>query len=250
MNQIIENFEKLTESEKRVCNYVVQNYQNIIKMNINDLADITFSSKTVVINMSKKLGFDGFADLKYYLKSSVINEPHPIRTDLFNDSVLALTKMTGGLVNYDNLSAAASVVLKAKTVYIAARGTSKAVAQHLEHLLLTKGIKCILLDDYNLLSIIAPTIDRHEAIILISLSGETKKIVETAQTVKARGAKIVAITAFTHNTVSRVADVKLFTASDSVETKHDDGISRIGMFMIVEMLVNEVSYNKDLSHKV
>ena len=245
MNRIIEKFDTLTESERRVCNYIVQNMHEVETININELADKSLTSKTVVITMSQKLGFSGFSDLKYYIKTYNASQHEHITTEAFNDSVIALTKMTGNLVNYSNLQKSAEVILNAKTVYIAARGTSKSVAQHLNHLLLTIGLKCIILDDYNLLSIITPTIDPREVIILISLSGETRKIVEAAKIVKSRNVSIISITSFTHNVLARMSDINLYTASDSVATATNDGISRVGMFMIVEMLANEILYQKN-----
>ncbi|WZU00718.1 SIS domain-containing protein [Erysipelothrix sp. D19-032] len=91
----------------------------------------------------------------------------------------------------------------------------------LNHLLLTIGLKCIILDDYNLLSIITPTIDPREVIILISLSGETRKIVEATKIVKSRNVSIISITSFTHNVLARMSDINLYTASDSVATKNE-----------------------------
>ncbi|WZU00720.1 hypothetical protein MGH68_14475 [Erysipelothrix sp. D19-032] len=57
MNRIIEKFDTLTESERRVCNYIVQNMHEVETININELADKSLTSKTVVITMSRSLGF-------------------------------------------------------------------------------------------------------------------------------------------------------------------------------------------------
>ncbi|WP_398440565.1 MurR/RpiR family transcriptional regulator, partial [Solobacterium moorei] len=61
MDKIIERFDLLTSAEKRVCNFIVENRDKVICMHINDLAEKTFTSKTVVINMAKRLGFAGYA---------------------------------------------------------------------------------------------------------------------------------------------------------------------------------------------
>lgn len=41
-------------------------------MKITDLAKNSLVSKTVIINMAQKLGFSGYVDLKYYLKSGIL----------------------------------------------------------------------------------------------------------------------------------------------------------------------------------
>lgn len=249
MNRLTHHFDLLTEAEKRVCNYIVHNYDTVTKMSINDLADKSYTSKTVVINMAQKLGFEGYTDLRYYLKDMEAELVSVETTEVIKDNILKNASMTGNILNYDKLKSAASNILDANTVYIAARGTSKSIANHLSHLLLTMGVKCMLIDDYNLLSIIANQVDPQELFILISLSGETRKIVDAAKIVKARQGEIISLTAFTHNSLARLSDLSLFAATESVETATNDDISRIGFFVICEMLAHQVKFESQERRK-
>lgn len=244
MKRLTEGFERLTESEKRVCNYIVQNYKEVADMNINDLAERAYASKTVVINMAQKLDFSGYTELRYYLKNIMSDKEEELLSPYASrDSVLKLSKLTGNIMNFDDMDRVAKDIVNARTVYVSARGTSKSCATHLSHLLLTMGVKCVLISDYNLLSITASKVDRNELFILFSLSGETRKIIEAAEIVKARGAKVVGITSFSHNNLSRLADVNLYAATESTETLSDDDISRIGFFIVAEVLANQVKLN-------
>ena len=244
MKRLTEGFERLTESEKRVCNYIVQNYKEVADMSINDLAERAFASKTVVINMAQKLDFSGYTELRYYLKSKISSKEEEVMSPYASrDSVLKLSKLTGNIMNFEDMDQVAKDILKSRTVYVSARGTSKSCATHLSHLLLTMGVKCVLINDYNLLSITASKIERNELFILFSLSGETRKIIEAAEIVKARGAKVVGITSFSHNNLSRLADINLYAATESTDTITDDDISRIGFFIVAEVLANQVKLN-------
>ena len=107
----------------------------------------------------------------------------------------------------------------------------------MNHLLLTLGIRCIFLEDYNLTSIVSRTLDINEMVILISLSGTTEKILEVANIAKLRKAKVISVTCFDRNPLSDIADYKLYCASQSCDTKFNDSVSRIGMFLIVEMII-------------
>ena len=95
-----------------------------------------------------------------------------------------------------------------------------------------------MIDDYNLLTIAAHKVDKKELFILISLSGETAKILETAKIIQSRQAKIISITSFTNNSLSKLADINLFAASDSVDTLKNDDKTRIGVFIVIEQLLN------------
>ena len=246
MENLAKLFNKLTNSEQKVFTYIYTNQQKVIKMKINDLAKETFTSKTVIINLSQKLGFEGFSDLKYYLKSN----------NSANDDIKVLEDLQYGLkqniektfvvIEADLYKKISREVIEAKTVYVFARGTSKAAGYYLNHLLLTLGIKCIFVKDYNLLTLVGNTLESDELVILISLSGNTEKILEVANIAKVKGSRTIAITSFGNNELSKISDYTLHCVSNDTETKFNDSISRIGMFIVIEMLVNSI---KEFSYK-
>lgn len=242
LKKLIENYDFLTESEKRVCTYIIQNYEKIPNMSINQLANKSYTSKTVVINMAQKLGFEGYTDLRYYVRNEKIEPKRFVSREEIDHKVLESTKMTLKTLDREKVSNVAKEIIDAKTVYIAARGTSKSVALHLSHLLLTSGVKCILIDDYNLLPIISHQVEEDELMILISLSGETQKIIDAAKAAKARNGHVVGISSFSHNSLSRIADITLYSSATDTETSVDDDISRLGFFIVTEILVNEVKH--------
>ncbi|MDB1923448.1 MurR/RpiR family transcriptional regulator [Clostridium tertium] len=246
MENLAKLFNKLTNSEQKVFTYIYTNQQKVIKMKINDLAKETFTSKTVIINLSQKLGFEGFSDLKYYLKSN----------NSADDDIKVLEDLQYGLkqniektfvvIEADLYKKISREVIEAKTVYVFARGTSKAAGYYLNHLLLTLGVKCIFVKDYNLLTLVGNTLESDELVILISLSGNTEKILEVANIAKVKGSRTIAITSFGNNELSKISDYTLHCVSNDTETKFNDSISRIGMFIVIEMLVNSI---KEFSYK-
>lgn len=237
MVELAKYFDDLTNSEKVVFNYIYNHQKEVIDMKINDLAREALTSKTVIINMAQKLGFLGYADFKYYLKSGNIPKKNKNKYEELENELKDNIQKTFSLVNIEDIKGVVREIQKARTIYIAARGTSKAVGSHLNHLLLTLGIRCIFLEDYNLTSIVSRTLDINEIVILISLSGKTEKILEVANIAKLRKAKVISITCFDRNSLSNIADYKLYCASQGSDTKINDSISRIGMFLIVEMIV-------------
>ncbi len=237
MIELAKHFDDLTNSEKIVFNYIYNHQKEVINMKITDLAKEALTSKTVIINMTQKLGFLGYGDFKYYLKSGYIPKKNKNKYEELEDELKDNIQKTFSLTNRENLKGAVKEIEKAKTIYIAARGTSKAAGSYLNHLLLTIGIRCIFLEDYNLISIVSKTLDVNEMVILISLSGKTEKILEIANIAKLRKAKIISITRFDKNSLSDMADYKLYFASQGSDTKFNDSISRIGMFLTIEMMV-------------
>jgi len=237
MEQFVKAYETLTESERRVFSYIYKNQKKASAMKIQDLAKETMASKTVVINMCQKLGFEGYGDLKYYLKNQK-EEPAPaVTAGQLQYQILDQVKKTMAVVDMEGLKRTARIMLKSKTIYIIARGTSKAVGSYLEHLLLIMGLKCIYLKDYNLISTVTRKIDMNETVVMISLSGETEKVLEVARNAKSRGASVIALTGFFTSSLSKLADESLYCAAESGDTRENDLHSRLGMFVVVDMLV-------------
>ncbi|MDB1934635.1 MurR/RpiR family transcriptional regulator [Clostridium tertium] len=246
MENLAKLFNKLTNSEQKVFTYIYANQQKVIKMKINDLAKETFTSKTVIINLSQKLGFEGFSDLKYYLKSSNSADADIKVLEDLQYGLKQNIEKTFVVIEADLYKKISREVIEAKTVYVFARGTSKAAGYYLNHLLLTLGVKCIFVKDYNLLTLVGNTLESDELVILISLSGNTEKILEVANIAKVKGSRTIAITSFGNNELSKISDYTLHCVSNDTETKFNDSISRIGMFIVIEMLVNSI---KEFSYK-
>ena len=57
----------LTETEKKVINFINMNVEAISSMSISDVAEKTFSSPATVSRTIKKCGISGFAELRYLL---------------------------------------------------------------------------------------------------------------------------------------------------------------------------------------
>lgn len=62
------NYDLLTNSERILLHYILDHEDQVKKTTCQKLANNCGVSKTVVINMSQKLGFEGFNDLKFFLK--------------------------------------------------------------------------------------------------------------------------------------------------------------------------------------
>ena len=87
----------------------------------------------------------------------------------------------------------------------------------------------------------AQILGREERYVLVRLSsGETRKIVEVARIAKARSATVIALTGFFSSTIGRLADYTLYCSAENADTRENDINSRLGMFVVIDMLVTIV----------
>lgn len=244
LSKLIENYDELTSLEKKVVEYITNNPEQVIRLTANELAERLFISKTSIINLSKKLGFDGFTHLRYYIKEYVVNKNRKNENlsyrDIVNNIYDEITK-TLSLQNEDNMRSIAEKIINAKSVYVIARGASKPIGDLLSSRLSMMRIKSIFIDDLNLIDVIGERLVQDEILILISLSGETEKIKSIAKIARAKNIDIIAITSFYNNTLQKIANYKIFCFSDKVETKNEDLISRLGLHTTVQLLISYIN---------
>lgn len=61
----IKALDHLTIQEKYLVDYILDNPDDILQKNINELAQLSYTSTATVSRLCKKLGFKGYKDFKY-----------------------------------------------------------------------------------------------------------------------------------------------------------------------------------------
>ena len=222
---VLQNYSKLTEIEKKIFHYIVENAKEIQTQTAKEIAERNFVSKTTVINVAKKCGFQGFSDFKYYL--------------LYHQAAVQPT-------DEKTLAEAAGIILTSRLIYIFGAGLSGQIAAMLENLLLKQGVKALFVRDGNNIATITAGGHAEDAVLLLSLSGRTEKLVEMAKKAKIKGMKLISITAFSDNEIQAMADIRLYSYAGISDTKTNDTLSRLGMHLIICLLSEKL---KELRQK-
>lgn len=242
MIDFLKNYDDLTVSEKKVLKFIIDHMEQIPYMNINQLAEESFVSKTVIINLCQKLGFSGFKELKFSINSSLkqkIASEQSADMSVLSNLEKSIQK-TFSLIVDEDIDQAVDSLLTAKNIFIMARGTSKPVGYYLEHLLFSLGLHCFFIDDYNLSESFTRLVTKDDVVILFSLSGQTKKILETARMIHLKEAQIISVTSFQSNQLNEYANLNLYCHTENFDTKRDDSISRIGFFILIDLLIGNI----------
>lgn len=65
------NQHRFSETEREILAFMLENEEFVAESTINSLAHKTYTSTSSIIRLTKKLNFSGFAELKYFIKSSL-----------------------------------------------------------------------------------------------------------------------------------------------------------------------------------
>lgn len=132
-NIINNHVSSLTESDLVICDYFNTNLESIPTMTLQQVAEATFSSKSNILRLLKKLNFSGFTDFKYYLmaQSDSLNQNQQF------DGLMA--KLEG--IDFDSVAThLKQLIAGSTTIYLFGTGQDQQIqAKNLANYLLKTG---------------------------------------------------------------------------------------------------------------
>lgn len=247
LSKLTERYDELTDLEKKIVEFIINNPKKIRDLPASSIGDILFVSKTSIINLSKKLGFEGYSELRYYVKD-YLNDKEENKINLTFDEILeginVEVSKTLSLQSKENIESIIEKIMESRIIYIVGRGASGPIANMLSSRLALLDIRAILVDDINIIDVLGESVAHDETLILISLSGETENIVKLAKTARSRNIDVISITAFSNNTLQKLANYNMFSFADDTKTKYNDLISRVGLHSLIQILISCIETDK------
>src|SRR5690554_2956315 len=144
----------LTSTQKKLAEYIIDNYKEAIDFTVTELSEKSGVSEATVIRFCKDLGYKGYQDFKINLAKEVISpykqinldleetdEPMDIVNKIFNFNISVLNE-TLNILDIDAMEKAAEKIVNAKRLEIAGSGGSAFIALDVQHKFLKIGIKC------------------------------------------------------------------------------------------------------------
>lgn len=239
-------YDSLSKSEKQVADYLMDNPVNVLPMHITDLARECNTSESTIVRFSKKLGFNGYPQLKLALAGeasshsvsesiSTQDSAYKIFEKVCEDIYCSLEKTKRSLKN-DGLQACCERLLKANQIFIFGLGNSASVALDAAHKIFRLGLNAVAYTDNHMQTIAAAHTDKNSVVIGISHSGHSKDIVQALQIAKNFGAFTISLTSRQKSPVARVSDLILSTVSDETNYRILGLCSRITQLAIIDTI--------------
>ncbi|GAB2024736.1 MurR/RpiR family transcriptional regulator [Lactovum odontotermitis] len=198
---------KLNDLEMLAFDYINCEPEKVQNMTIREFADTIHTSTTVIVRLASKLGFKGWADLKYYLKSkeaefSKVDESYKSRVslDLF-------WKQLAEPASQKKVNQAATAIANSKYTVFLGLGTSDALCQYGARYFSNLGISAFAFSD--MFRPVGVNEFADTVAIVLSVSGETLEVVQETMAVKRSGAFLITISNNEKSPLSKMADIDL-----------------------------------------
>ncbi len=203
-----EKVRTLNELESSVFNYILSNLAEAQKFTVRECAEKVHVSTATVMRMASKLGFNGWSDFRYYLKSNSQTTEIPVN---YYENLLQLDLFlrTVSAVDYaKQLGLAVKLIQQARYIIFIGLGTSGALAEYGARYFTNIGLESYAISDPY--QAVKGKGAADVLTIILSASGETDKIVERILKLREEEtAKIISITNQGNTTISKLSDINL-----------------------------------------
>ena len=254
MLRIREMMSNLTNKEQQIASYILDYPGDVVRMSIDELASACNVSVSSVVRLCKTLGYSGYKELCRVLSMDLaLNQQDNITyTDVRpGDSIQNIIRSvsmnsvkaienTMAVLDETELEKAVEAISRARRVDFYGVGTSGTVALDAHNKFLRINKISIASADPHLQVLAATTLSPEDVVVLISYTGETKDILETADVINQTGATIISITRYGRNPLSDRANIRLCSSASETLIRSATMGSRIGQLSIIDMLYTAV----------
>lgn len=252
-------YENLSNTEKRVADYFLTHTEQVFNQPIGQLAAQAGVTKVAWVRFCKSIGFDGLKDLKKNLFSELSEQSsgQESRTTFLDireatgveqliesvkyNSLHAVTD-TARLLNPDSVEKAARQILAARSVRIFGVGASAVVGEDLYDKLLRIDQSVCFCRDFHVQLTYAANLTPQDVAVLISMSGDTREVLELLELAKRCGAPTIALTKFDKSPLAQNADTPLFLSAPEILPRSGAMSSRIAQMVAVDVLFSAVAH--------
>lgn len=249
-----------SDLEKKIADYLIAHKEDVIHMNLKELAEATYTSTATISRFCKKLGEKNFNDFRVHLAEitqsqtfTTINFNKPFFQDTSSSEIChnigeiykQTVEGTNQVLDFNELNKAADLISKTQVIDIFGFGDSYLSALMFEH-------KMTYINKYVCLKAI-PTEQNQQALytnkdtvaIVISYSGETNEIKPIVERIKLNGGTVIAITSMNNSFLRKKADICLTMCSkENIINKIGVYSSKISSDYIIDLLYSLVFKNQ------
>lgn len=263
MNQFDERVRcaRLTKTQRRIAEYISENYSSICFSKASDIAAQTHSSPSSVVNLARVLNYDSFEDLKLKIRDDLFavdgessgpagsflakrlaasiselgsNDP----LNLYYEKTTAVVDSVFSRNDFDKFKEAKDIIISSHTIYIAGFSGCRGIVDMFSILMrrIFPRVITLLHADSDSITQMA-NVSPKDCLILFSYNRYANMAFKMSQIARKFGAKIIVVTDKISAPISEGADVVFVTETNNGTFFN----SAIGPMMVAELLVFLVS---------
>lgn len=242
--------ESFSASEQKLANFVLNSSNAIRELSSQELANVAGVSQSSVVKFTQKLGYKGYPAFKLAIIDSLNSESNntqlhgnitlntalPQVANILLNSKTSVLNETNSLNDDSVLSSAIELILSSKRILICGIGGSALVGKDFAYKLQKLGITAFAESDPHAQLAHIATFGQNDLIFSISESGSTREVIEVTDQAKSNATKVITLTKFAKNAVSKNADVNLYSVAENEEVRLSSILARTSQEFVIDVL--------------
>ncbi len=242
-----------TPAEKKLADYILSAQDCISRMSISELAGACSVADATVSRFCRRLGYKGYPDFKIAIANASIHrlEDNPLSGEitqedtleaisqkLLNASTMAMVQ-TREVLDLDAVARAAALLRNSTSVLCMGQGGSMLIASEAAHLFSTISGKFRPVSDSHMQAMAAAMVESTDTILFFSYSGSTLAMLDTLETARERGSKVILVTRFPNSPGAALADIVLQCGANENPLQSGSVPARIAQMYLIDILFSE-----------
>lgn len=256
------SYDSFFEAEKKIADYILAHKSEMIDMTVAELALASGTSDATVSRFCRRCGFNGFHHLKINLAKEIAEERGnsvEVSNDISRENLsqslqnilankIAELTQTITMMDTEELERILNVIESAKTVQLVAVGNTIPVAMDGSFKFNQLGIAAVSGTIWETQMAFTCNLKEGDAVIIISNSGFSKRLMTLAAVAKENHTPIIAITNNPSSPLGQVCDYHITTATREKLLLGEFCFSRVSATTVIEILYLLLSVSKKDSH--
>ncbi len=242
------SYQRFSDKEKKIADFVLNDPKNIIHLTINQIADELGLAESTIFRFCQRIGFKGFQAFKISLAAEVVAPLKDIHEQIEEgDSVRSVTEKvfrsnintleeTLQIIDAEAMESASHAIMKARKTEFFGSGGSAMIAMDGYHKFIRLGLLVSMNLDSHMQLMAASQLQKGDVAIVISHSGSTTDVLDILRVLKEKEVTIICVTNFGKSPLSKDADIALYTVSEETDFRSEALSSRIAQLSLIDAL--------------
>ncbi|MBY5930747.1 MurR/RpiR family transcriptional regulator [Halomonas sp. DP8Y7-3] len=238
----------LSDSERKVAELIFEDIDFVAEASITDIARRSGVSDATVTRFARSVGCDNVRDLKLRLNRALaagrrfIEDADPARgpAAIYDVATQTLAINRELLLEADIAGAVERLDQARQILAFGCGGGSSVMCQELQFRLMRLGYPVSAYPHGLVPRMVAATLDPDDVVVVLSVSGYTPEMVESAQIASQYGAQVIALTAV-GSPLAAAADVVLPIATRETDFILHPSASRYALMAAIDVLALELA---------
>ncbi|MCI2256684.1 MurR/RpiR family transcriptional regulator [Domibacillus sp. PGB-M46] len=249
-----EKISELTETQKRVADYIIKHPLDVAFLTVDQLAGIVGTSTTTIMRLTFSVGYSGYTEFQKGLQEILRNRAAP-QTRLeanikgmgennlwgrYAESQISSIQDTMNIITPEILEETIEKIVSAERIICTSVRSGLPVAQYLTH-----GLNRLLGNTQMIVSDVSDWVDTivnmssNDLVIAISFPRYARRIIDFTETAKGNGVQVISITDSYSSPLMKHSDLILPCNSSSIAF-HNSAVS--SMF-VADYLISAIAIN-------